>query len=107
VGDKILRRAAQRLSSRVRSSDTLARVGGDEFVIMATGIDDLEDVIEIAEQINSSLDDPFEIEGHPLEVTASIGTSFYPQDGDSLSQLLRKADEAMYQDKLDRSRTEQ
>ena len=57
-------------------------------------------MIEIAEQVNSSLNDPSEVEGDRLEVTASIGTGFYTQDGDSLSQLLHTADEALYQDKL-------
>ena len=67
---------------------------------MASSIEANQQATEIASQIRTSLNDPFQVEGTQLALAASIGTSFYPEDGDNLSLLLRVADAAMYQEKL-------
>ncbi|MFQ5526712.1 MAG: diguanylate cyclase domain-containing protein [Thermoanaerobaculia bacterium] len=99
VGDEILRRIGQRLASWVRSSDTLARVGGDEFVVMASGIETRDGAGELATKISRCLDEPFDVEGAEHVVSASVGVSLYPEDGDNLALLLRRADAAMYEAK--------
>lgn len=96
VGDELLRLIGERLQHRVRSSDTLARVGGDEFVVMATNVDSRAAAVDLAAEVGESLVEPFEVEGTELSVSASVGVSLYPDDGTDLSALLRAADAAMY-----------
>jgi len=100
VGDDILRQIGRRLAARVRSSDTLARVGGDEFVIMATGLQVRSAAFRIATGISQSLQKPFASRGSEHAVSASIGVSVYPEDGEDLEALLSHADSAMYQAKV-------
>lgn len=96
AGDEMLKQVANRLSHCVRETDTVARLGGDEFVIILTDLPETGDVDIVAEKILAALARPFEINDHDVFVTASIGISLYPRDGDHGEILLRYADIAMY-----------
>jgi diguanylate cyclase (GGDEF)-like protein/PAS domain S-box-containing protein len=96
TGDLLLQEAARRLRSAVRESDTLARSGGDEFVLVATDLHGPRSAEMVAEKLRQALVDPFEISGHELFATASIGISMYPRDGNDTQSLQRNADSAMY-----------
>ena len=96
TGDELLRHVANRVGSFVRSCDTLARLGGDEFVILLTDIRRMDDVVTAAENIRSILALPFVLGEREIFLTASIGIALYPDDGDSLEVLIKKADTAMY-----------
>lgn len=97
IGDLLLKEVAIRLCSQKRKTDTVARWGGDEFVILLESIAHNDDVIEVAKDIIQLLSTPFKIEGHVLLVSPSIGISLYPKDGHHANELLEKADAAMYQ----------
>ncbi len=99
VGDGLLRLVAQRLSHMIRVSDTLARIGGDEFVILVEGQGSVDRLLEIARKIGALFLRPFVFETHELFVTASIGISVYPQDARDAATLIKHADLAMYQAK--------
>jgi diguanylate cyclase (GGDEF)-like protein/PAS domain S-box-containing protein len=101
AGDELLKMVAIRLSYTLRSSDTVARVGGDEFVLLLQEIHNLEDATSIAGKIVESFKAPFVIEGHYLNVSTSIGMAIYPDDGKDLDILMRKSDAAMYHAKKD------
>lgn len=96
AGDALLKEVANRLTACVRETDTVARLGGDEFVIILTDLPQPDDVGQIAEKILSTLSRPAEVAGRDVFVTASIGVSLYPRDGDHGEILLRYADMAMY-----------
>ncbi|MEB0139274.1 MULTISPECIES: EAL domain-containing protein [unclassified Undibacterium] len=96
AGDEMLKQVAQRLNQCVRDTDTVARLGGDEFVIVLTDLPEGSDVDLLAEKILHSLSRPIAINGSDVFVTASIGISVYPRDGDHGEILLRYADIAMY-----------
>jgi diguanylate cyclase (GGDEF)-like protein/PAS domain S-box-containing protein len=96
VGDALLKEVAKRLTACVRETDTVARLGGDEFVIVLTDLPNPDDVGQVAEKIQSALSRPVELVGREVFVTASIGVSLYPRDGDHGEILLRYADIAMY-----------
>lgn len=96
IGDILLQAVAERLKGSVRGYDTVARLGGDEFVIIVTDVTNTHDVITIAKNILNLFTTPFTLNGQELFVTASIGISVYPFDGDSVEHLLMKADTAMY-----------
>jgi len=98
-GDLLLKHVAERLRPCLRKSDTVARIGGDEFVVLLENIDDFVDVNTIASNILETLSHPFTIQQKDLFVNASIGISAYPRDGDSSGVLLRNADTAMYRAK--------
>lgn len=97
VGDLLLAEAAARLKSRVRASDTPARIGGDEFTLLLVNTRNDQDVKKIAAQLVDSLKAPYVLEGIRCVIGASIGVSFYPRDGQTSEELLQKADAAMYQ----------
>ena len=99
VGDELLRSVAQRLQSCVRSSDTVSRQGGDEFLVLLSDVTQPHDAALCAEKIIAALDAPHHIGGHDLRITASIGIATYPGDASDAEQLLRNADFAMYQAK--------
>lgn len=99
VGDQLLQSVAQRLCSCVRSSDTVSRQGGDEFVILVTEDSLAENAALTADKVLAALTQPHFIAGHELHVTPSIGISVYPGDGEDADTLLKKADTAMYQAK--------
>ena len=97
VGDLLLKAAAERLSAALRKGDTVARIGGDEFVLILPDLKVVEDAINIAQKIVDGFRKPFLIDSHQLIVTTSIGIAVYPQDGTDKEILLKKADIAMYQ----------
>ncbi|HYI09019.1 MAG TPA: EAL domain-containing protein [Thermoanaerobaculia bacterium] len=98
-GDRLLADVARRLDSALRASDTISRIGGDEFSILLPEVTNTEAVAGVARKILESLAKPFQMDGHDLFVTASIGVSCYPTDGDDAETLLKCADAAMYRAK--------
>jgi diguanylate cyclase (GGDEF)-like protein len=96
VGDKLLRLVAERLAENVRGMDTVARIGGDEFVIALGNLGDAGGAEIVARKVLKALSVPHHIEVHELQVTTSIGISIYPEDGTELEELLKKADLALY-----------
>src|SRR5665811_331890 len=99
VGDLLLKATAERLSAALRKGDTVARFGGDEFVLILPDLEVIEDAIQVAQKIVDSFRKPFLIDTHQLVVTTSIGIAVYPNDGTDEGILLKNADIAMYQAK--------
>ena len=99
VGDELLVAIASRMKLALREVDTLARMGGDEFVAVLIDIDSLQDCIHLANRVLSACSEPIHIQGTELRVTASIGITMYPQDNAEADQLMRHADQAMYEAK--------
>lgn len=96
VGDRLLQETAERLEHCMRGSDTIARVGGDEFVINMPYVEEPDSVSVVARHVLAELQTPFVFGGHSFQLGASIGISLYPDDGDDVHDLLRAADAAMY-----------
>jgi len=96
LGDKVLQSVAQRLATCVRSSDTVSRHGGDEFVVLLSEIEQAKDAALIAEKMLLALAAPVFIDRAKLQITVSIGVSIYPADGHDAENLVRCADTAMY-----------
>lgn len=96
IGDLLLQAVAQRLLVSVRSSDTVARMGGDEFTIVLTEMKTPEDPRIVAQNVLEALGKPFVLNEHTIEVTASIGISLYPKNGQDVQTLMKQADIAMY-----------
>lgn len=99
VGDKLLKSIAQRLSSCIRETDEVFRIGGDEFIVLLTNVDKEESLIPLSQLIISRLGDPHLIEGKSLILKASMGISVYPGHSQSSEDLLKYADLAMYKAK--------
>lgn len=99
VGDKLLVEAASRLRKTIRNSDTIGRLGGDEFIILLNDLEDEHSVQPIAENLLCSFRQVFDVQNRELLLTASIGISIYPNDGLEPDELLRNADSAMYYSK--------
>ncbi|MBV6272583.1 EAL domain-containing protein [Alcaligenaceae bacterium CGII-47] len=98
AGDELLLKISQRLRSYLREDDTLARLSGDEFIVVLH-ITDLEDVTRVAGQLIDSVSAPFDIEGQVFRMGCSLGIAFYPEDSTTPQGLVRCADTAMYQAK--------
>ena len=98
-GDRLLAHVAKRLQGALRASDTISRIGGDEFSILLPEVVSTEAVAGVARKVLDSLSTPFHVEGHDLFVTASIGISCSPSDGEDAETLLKCADAAMYRAK--------
>jgi len=96
VGDRLLRVVGERLTKILRKEDTVARIGGDEFMLLLPEISRAEDVIIIAERILGAFTQPFNVDGYELHVTTSIGFAIYPENGEDVDALIKKADIAMY-----------
>ncbi len=99
AGDELLRAVSERLDHSVREGDTVARMGGDEFVLLLPGIHYAEDVAKVSQKLVEALRRPFRIQGRDLRVTASGGIGLYPEDGEDAETLLKNADTAMYRAK--------
>lgn len=99
VGDELLKAVGDRVSGLLRQSDTLARMGGDEFLVILPNIRHVEDVEMVAEKILDAFQRPFVIDNHTIKVTTSIGASLYPDDGEESGLLVKYADIAMYEAK--------
>ncbi len=99
VGDQLLCGVAGRLSSCVRESDTVARVGGNEFAILLTQIKRANDSVKIAQNIHEALKPPFNFEGQELYATTSIGISLFPLDGEEIQTIVKNAGAALYRAK--------
>jgi diguanylate cyclase (GGDEF)-like protein/PAS domain S-box-containing protein len=100
AGDSVLCEATRRLRTSLRESDTLARLHGDELAVLLTEVSDEADAERVARELLATLMLPMVVAGRPVSVSASIGVSLYPHDGDDPSALLRAADAAMYQAKI-------
>jgi diguanylate cyclase (GGDEF)-like protein/PAS domain S-box-containing protein len=99
VGDLLLQSVTERLRECIRESDTVARLGGDEFTILLDELQESQDAAPIAEKLLAAIARPFAVGGHELFISASVGISFYPSDGDDVQTLLKNADAAMYRAK--------
>jgi diguanylate cyclase (GGDEF)-like protein len=97
VGDEVLKTVAARLKSSTRSTDICARVGGDEFVVIATQLDDEAQAGEVAKKLMARLTEYIAVDGKEYALGASIGVALYPQHGRNLAELVQRADKAMYQ----------
>jgi len=102
-GDKLLQAAARRIKRSVREGDTIARLGGDEFAVILEHLPRPRDAAATARKLLRALARPYLLDGHKATVTASIGISVYPLDGDDIEILLKRADGAMYRAKTGRS----
>jgi diguanylate cyclase (GGDEF)-like protein len=96
TGDVLLVQVAERLSSRLRKSDTLARIGGDEFTVILKGIKKKDEAQTVAESLLKALKPPFHVEGQDITIGASIGISTFPDHANDEMDLLQQADSAMY-----------
>lgn len=99
IGDVVLKLAAVRIESGIRESDTVARIGGDEFAILLNNAENTADAEQVIRKISDALSRPFEVRGHILELGVSAGIAFYPADGVSGMELIDAADDAMYRNK--------
>ena len=100
VGDSLLQEVAIRtLRTMKRSADSVARLGGDEFVVLLPQIATMENAVASAEKIVHAIKEPFEVEGHPINIACSIGIAIYPDNGQNELTLMKHADDAMYHSK--------
>ena len=99
MGDRLLKISAERITECVRSIDTVARQGGDEFVVIVNDLEQSEDAAIVTQKIMEAVSQPFSIDEHELEISCSIGISIYPKDGDDGQTILKNADAAMYRAK--------
>ena len=99
-GDQLLKEFGNRLSSMVRKTDTVSRMGGDEFALLLTEVADTKNIIKVAEKILENARKPFRLNNHEVRITTSIGISTYPDDGEDIEMLIKYADTAMYQTKI-------
>lgn len=100
VGDLLLIEVARRLSTCVRETDTVARLGGDEFVVIQTRVGAADNIRKLAQKINRELSQAYDLNGHAVQSSTSIGVAVYPQHGQDPGELLQRADIAMYRAKL-------
>ncbi len=96
VGDTMLRTVAARITATLRNTDVVARFGGDEFMVLMTGVASVTDVEDVAQKLLLAIQASVDVDGRPLSVTPSIGIALYPGDADTADELIRHADTAMY-----------
>lgn len=96
IGDALLGQVAQRMKARFRQSDTLARIGGDEFTVILENVQSPQDAERVARDAQEVLKAPFDVDGHSIRMTASVGISLFPEHAQEGGQLLRQADCAMF-----------
>ena len=97
IGDKLLQMIAERINKSLRASDTIARIGGDELIILLPNMHSRDHCLRLADKIKDQIIKPFYIEGHELFVTCSMGISMYPEDSTDVDNLLKLADNALYE----------
>ncbi len=97
IGDEVLRTIGKRLTQVARGHDTVARYGGDEFVVILTDVQSIDDISTVAQRMIDAVAQPIELDGHELRLSLHIGISLMPQDGDDLDTLLRNAATALHQ----------
>ncbi|WP_194715256.1 diguanylate cyclase domain-containing protein [Noviherbaspirillum soli] len=98
-GDHLLKATARRLQENKRQEDTLARIGGDEFIFLLHQISNKNEVSKSATRMLRAMEEPFDINGVELRLTISIGIAFYPDDAHDRASLVRAADKALYKAK--------
>lgn len=101
AGDELLKQVAEVMRQTIREGDTAARVGGDEFTILASPITTRDEPEQLAKRLLSGLETIHQVEGHAVSISASIGIALYPNHGDEMEALMRVADSAMYRAKQD------
>ena len=101
VGDILLIEVAKRINNTIRATDTVARMGGDEFIAILSAVEDENDINKVAKLIIKKLSMPFDLNGINITISASIGISIYPKDSLLEKELLSYADKAMYNAKKD------
>jgi len=99
VGDEVLREVARRLNQTVRAGDTVSRLGGDEFLVIQGGVEHLSEAEMLARRTIKNLSAPYEVEGHELRISVSIGIAMSPEFGVDLESLITCADAALYRSK--------
>jgi diguanylate cyclase (GGDEF)-like protein len=99
AGDAVLVHVANAITSIIRGSDMAARIGGDEFAVLLSGIHNVEDTRRTIHEIQQAIAKPFQFEGQSLSITASVGVAIYPEECQQIDELMSKADTAMYNDK--------
>ena len=98
-GDKVLKETASRLSRSIRSSDTVARIGGDEFIVILENTSDKDDITKMVEIIIKEISEPCSINGEESQLSCSVGIATYPENGTTMDDLLLYADKGMYKAK--------
>jgi diguanylate cyclase (GGDEF)-like protein len=99
AGDRLLVKVAGRVRGSIRAGDTVARFGGDEFIVLLDSVTGPEDAARVAAKVIDAVRAPIRLDGHDLHIEASVGVSVYPRDGSAPDELVKSADAAMYRDK--------
>jgi diguanylate cyclase (GGDEF)-like protein/PAS domain S-box-containing protein len=99
LGDKVLQAAGEKLSQLLRKSDTVARIGGDEFIVMLSELEEAGDALVVAQKVLTAFRKPFPINNHEFTITTSLGLTLYPNDGEEIDTLKKNADIALYRAK--------
>ncbi|MBA4709864.1 sensor domain-containing diguanylate cyclase [Aquitalea aquatica] len=99
TGDKVLQLIAARILAIMRSEDTVARLGGDEFVLLMEDVESNREADRVLERLKHAIQQPYEVDGHSIQLGVSIGIAYYPEDGMLIEELLDVADRKMYGDK--------
>jgi len=99
VGNQLLQQMSKRLKGSIRASDTVGRIGGDEFVLLIGELTGPDAIIFLADKIRQAVRRPYSIDGHELYISCSLGIAIYPDDGADEVALTMRADEAMYRAK--------
>lgn len=99
IGDELLKQIAQRIVNRVRDSDVVARMGGDEFIVILSRIRDWNAALTVAKELTSAMESPFVVDDESIEIGASVGIALFPEDAENIDDLIRVADTRMYEHK--------